>query len=169
MGEYSNLSAGSCSALINPGSLCHFSHPILQSYTVIIGLNSVVKSLLPMSVDKSRKLFVAKILRLHFFYQKWALTPLQGWTIGGACPPWHVWRKRYLTTTSLNFLSEWFWNWPNVLNIPFRIAFWNLSPALKNLETYSSRRLLSVNLLAGVLPERTRRSVFFQPFFRPVL
>ena len=82
----SSLSAGSCSALINPGSVCHFSHPILQSYTVIIGLNSVVKSLLPMSVDKSRKLFVAKILRLHYFYQKWALPPLQGWTIGGACP-----------------------------------------------------------------------------------
>ena len=77
--ECSNLSAGSCSPLINPGSVCHFSHPKLQSYTIIIiGLNSVVKSLLPMSVDKSRKLFVAKILRLHYFYQKSALTPLQG-------------------------------------------------------------------------------------------
>ena len=41
-----------------------------ESYTVQIGLNSVVKSLLPISVDKSRKLFVAKILRLQYFYQK---------------------------------------------------------------------------------------------------
>ena len=39
-----------------------------------------------MAVDKSRKLFVAKILRLHYFYQKWALTPLRGWKIEGACP-----------------------------------------------------------------------------------
>ena len=43
---------------------------ILQSYEIIIGLKSGVKSLLPIAVDKSRKLFAATILRLHFFYQK---------------------------------------------------------------------------------------------------
>ena len=168
MGEYSSLSAGSCSALINPGSLCHFSHPILQSYTVIIGLNSVVKSLLPMSVDKSRKLFVAKTLRLHFFYQKWALTPLQGWTIDGACPlDTFGGNVIELLHQLINLFSEWYWSWPNILNYGLQLLFeTSISRALKNLET---RRLLLVNLFPGVQPERTRRSVFFQHFFRPGL
>ena len=124
MGEYSRLSAGSCSALINPGSLCHFSHPILQSYTVIIGLNSVVKSLLPMSVDKSRKLFVAKTLRLHYFYQKWALTTLQGWTIGGACPlDTFGGNVIELLHQLINLFSEWYWSWPNIVNYGLQLLF----------------------------------------------
>ena len=60
----------------------------------------------------------------------------------------------------------------NALNIPFRIALWNLSRALKNLdslENYNSRQFLLVNLFGGVPPERTRKSVFFQHFFRPGL
>ena len=143
---------------------------ILQSYTIIIGLNSAVKSLLPIALDKSRKLFAAIILRLHIFYQKWALTPLRGWTIEGACPlDTFGGDVIELLHQLINLFSEWYWSWPNVLNIRFTIAFWNLSRALKNLETYSSRRLLLVNLLTGVLPERTRRSVFFQPFFIPSL
>ena len=69
--------------------------------------------------------------------------------------------------------SEWvIKSCPNAVNIPFRIALWNLSRALKNLDSleyYNSRQFLLVNLFWGVPPERTRRSAFFQHFFRPGL
>ena len=134
---------------------------ILQSYEIIIGLKSAVKSLLPIAVDKSRKLFAATILRLHFFYQKRVLTPLRGWTIEGACQlDTFGGNVIELLHQLINLFSEWYWSWPNVLNIRFTIAFWNLSRALKNLETYSSRRLLLVNLLTGVLRTDQKKCLF---------
>ena len=73
----------------------------------------------------------------------------------------------------MSIKSEWvIKRCPKALNIQFRIALWNLSRALKNLdslENYNSRQFLLVNLFGGVPPERTRRSVFFQHFFRPGL
>ena len=61
--------------------------------------------------------------------------------------------------------------WPNVLNMPLELLFeTSLARAMKNLETYRSQGLLLANFVGGVPPERTRKSVFFQPVvFRPGL
>ena len=62
-------------------------------------------------------------------------------------------------------------SWPNVLNMPLELLFeTSLARAMENLETYHSQGLLSANFVGGVPPERTRKSVFFQPVvFRPGL
>ena len=61
--------------------------------------------------------------------------------------------------------SEWvIKSCPNALNIPFRIALWNLSRALKNLDTlqnYNSRQFLLVNRFGGCAARTDQKKCLF--------